>query len=132
MADIIVRDWAIEQLRALLPAGYVLIPVQRTIDVLAKPTVLFRQERIGRQVVDGRTIPGGRIVGATLTIAVPSDDTGIAERLLDDHVVTLLDAIDQVPNMRWTSAEKRILTDNGQEPCYDIALEIPYQHAKGA
>lgn len=129
--DVIIRDWLIDQLRPLLPKGYVLVNVQRTLDALSKPTVLFRQERIGRQIVSGQTIPGGRIVGATLTIAVPSDDTGIAERLLDDHVVTLLDAIDRVSDVRWVTAEKRILTENGQEPCYDIAIEIPYQHTKG-
>jgi hypothetical protein len=95
-----------------------------------KPVVIFRQERIGRQIVDGRTIPGGRIVGMTMTIAVPYQSTGAAEKALDDDVVTILDAIDKLSNVRWTTAEKRIWSQAGEEPCYDIALEIPYQHTK--
>lgn len=65
-----------------------------------------------------------------MTIAVPYEDTGNAERALDDDIITLLDAIDRIGNVRWTTAEKRIWTQSGQEPCYDIALEVPYQHTK--
>jgi len=131
MADIIVRDWLETQLRPLLPKRYQYVSTQRTIDRITKPLVMFKQERIGRQIIEGRTVPGGRIVGATMTIAVPYEDTGNAERALDDDLITLLDAIDRIGNVRWTSAEKRIWTEAGQEPCYDIALEIPYQHTKG-
>lgn len=130
MPDIIVRDWLEEQLRPLLPPTYQYVPTQRTVDRISRPLVMFKQERIGRQIIDGKTVPGGRIVGATMTIAVPYEDTGAAERALDDDLITLLDAIDRVRNVRWTTAEKRIWTDAGQEPCYDIALEIPYQHSK--
>lgn len=130
MPDIVVRDWLEAQLKPLLPKRYQYVPTQRTIDRITKPLVMFKQERIGRQIIEGRTVPGGRIVGATMTIAVPYEDTGNAERALDDDLITLLDAIDRIGNVRWTTAEKRIWTDAGQEPCYDIALEIPYQHTK--
>ena len=62
----------------------------------------------------------------------PLEDVGTAETELDDTVVTLLNAIDEVRNLRWTTADKRILSETTQAPCYDITLELPYQHNKEA
>ena len=131
MVDVIVRDWLADQLAVVLPAGFHIERFQRIPDAIVGPTAILRQERFGRQVVDGRTIPGGRIVAYTLTLAVQYEDIGTAEAALDDDVVTLLDALDELGNVRWITAEKRILSETTQAPCYDIGIEVPYQHTKG-
>lgn len=130
MADVVIRDWLESELRAILPKRYVIIPTARTVDAIVKPTVILKQERIGRQIIDGRTVPGGRMVGMTITIAVPYQETGAAEKALDDDLVAILDAIDAMENVRWTTAEKKIWSPINTEPCYDIAIEVPYKHTK--
>lgn len=70
------------------------------------------------------------MVGLTITIAVPYQDTGAAEKALDDDLIAILDAIDAMQNVRWTTAEKKVWSATNTEPCYDIAIEVPYQHKK--
>jgi hypothetical protein len=115
--------------KSLLPKGYRLVPVQDTVDALATRTVVLKQTRIGRAIVDGKVVPGARIASFILTIAVPYESTAAAEYALDDDVVTLLDAIDQLPNLRWTIAEKKAWSERN-EPCYDIELELPFHHPR--
>jgi hypothetical protein len=128
MVDVNVRDELEKALRPLLPKRYRILPTQSNFDAIVKPIVVFKQTAIGRQIVDGKTIPGGRIVRMIMTIAVPFSKTATAEKALDDDLITLLDAIDRITNVRWTTAEKRIWSENGQEPCYDVNLEIPFSH----
>lgn len=132
MSDIIVRDYVSEQLAAILPKSYRVEKFQRIPDAITGPTAILKQNRIGRAVEAGRTIPGARIAEFVLTLACEYEDIGTAESALDDTVVTLLNAIDEVKNLRWTSADKRILSETTQAPCYDITLELPYQHNKEA
>jgi hypothetical protein len=131
MTDIIVRDYVTAQLTGILPKAYRIEKFQRIPDAITGPTAILKQQRIGRAMTDGKVIPGARIAEFILTLACEYEDIGKAEATLDDTVVTLLDAIDDVRNLRWTTADKRILSDTTQAPCYDVALEFPYQHNRG-
>lgn len=134
MTDVIPRNVVLDGdgtdgggLRSVLPTRYRIVPVQDTVDALAVPTVVLKQTSIGRAIVDGKVIPGGRVARFILTIAVPYESTAAAEYQLDDEVVTLLDGIDMLPNLRWTTAEKKVWSDRN-EPCYDVELELPFRH----
>lgn len=127
MADIIVREYVATQLAAILPKTFKIEKYQRIPDVITKPTAILKQQRIGRAISTGQVIPGARVAEFVLTLATQYEKIGAAESALDDTVVTLLNAIDDVKNIRWTAAEKRVLPDE-QTPCYDITIEFPYTH----
>ena len=132
MSDIIARDYVAEQLTGLLPKEYRIEKFQRIPDAITGPTAILKQQRIGRAYAEGKVIAGARIAEFILTLATEYEDIGTAEAALDDTVVTLLNAIDEVRNLRWTTADKRILSETTQAPCYDITLELPYRHTKEA
>jgi len=130
MPEIIARDYVADSLSKILPRRFVVEKFQRIPDVITKSTAILKQQRIGRSIVAGRVIPGGRVAEFTLTLAIPNRDIARAETRLDDDVVTLLNAIDEIPNLRWTTAEKRILSETVPAPCYDITLELVYHHSR--
>lgn len=126
MTDIIVRDWLVEQLTPLLPRKWNIVPVQRNVDTLSTTTVILKQQSIARLP---EAPQGARVVEYLMTVAVPNQDTARGEAQLDDDVITLLDAIDQIGSaLKWTTAQKVVLSD--QFPAYDITLTIPYTHSK--
>ncbi|MET0725928.1 MAG: hypothetical protein ABWY36_06225 [Leifsonia sp.] len=127
MADIIVRDELEKALKPLLPKSWKIIPVQRNVDSLSSTIVMFKQQSIARLP---EAPQGARIVEFTMTIAVPSQDTDRGERLMDDQLVDLLNAIDAIDTieLRWTGAQKVTLFD--QYPAYDVTLQVAFTHTK--
>lgn len=129
--QILIRRHVARLLKDVLdPLDYRIEPNQRIPDRISRPTAILKQQRIGRAIQDGTVIPGGRIAGFVLTLATKYETTVSAENALDDNVVDLLNAIDGIPNLRWTSAEKRILSEATNAPCYDVELEFVFQHKR--
>lgn len=131
MTDIVIRDTLVRALTVPLePQGFRIEPFQRIPDKISRPTAILKQEAIGRAVEAGKVIPGGRVARFTLTLAVQYELLPKAEDALDDFVIDLLNAIDGIDNVRWTTAEKRILSEQTNAPCYDVDLEFVFQHTR--
>lgn len=122
----IIRDVVLDQLRPHIPRGrrgWALIETQRTVDKIVKTTAVLRQERIER---DPAAPAVARRAFFTLLVASPLEDPGPAEHALDDAVVDLLGALDDIPGLTWTTCTKGIWADEYPAPTYAIELWITY------
>jgi hypothetical protein len=98
-----VREFLAAQLTTLLPGTWKLIPNQRMPETIDKTTVVVKLTTIEPLA----EAPAGTLSnGAVITVADPHQDDVTAENALDDAVLELCTAIDAVPGMTWTKAEK--------------------------
>ena len=67
-----------------------------------------------------------RQVNYTLTILQPPAKTGDTDDALDDAILTLLDALDDIEGLAWTKAERGVT--GSQTPGFDIT--ISFTHTK--
>ncbi|MGA1838462.1 hypothetical protein VD659_16205 [Herbiconiux sp. 11R-BC] len=114
------RQQLADMLKPLLPGNYRYVTSERDPGVLSAPTVFIRQRRIEP---DPRIVTGSHLVTFAVTIATPL--SGVDEKAeddLDEHTGTLLAALDALPYISWSTADKAVYTDTGIS--YDIALTI--------
>lgn len=128
MVDVIIRDELVALLKPKIPKRYAFVEVQRTVDNIVKPTVVLRQERIERDPTAPARI---RRAFFTIVLASPLDDTGAAERTLDDDVVEIINKLDEVEGLVWTTCTKGVWSEENPAPCYAVELWIPYSKTKG-
>lgn len=128
MVDVIIRDELVKALEPALPRSrWHFVTTQRTVDVVTKPTVVLRQERIERDPASPSTI---RRAFFALVLASELDDTGAAEAKLDDEVVDILGILDDLAGVVWTTCSKGIWSEQNPSPCYVVELSVPYGKQK--
>lgn len=113
-----IRAQLSELLGPLIPKSWTLISEQRDPGVIARTTVIVKQDRIEKLP----EAPLGSLqVSFILTVLTPHEDTSRAEDALDDSVLELTTALDSLAGTNWTSAQKVVA---GDYLGYDIALTL--------
>lgn len=118
-----VRSELAAALKPLLPATVKIIDVPRSIDGMEakRPVVLlFRESR-----AKAPNAMGDYFDTFALYVITPGVDTRRSEDALDDTLDAVIDALDQVKWLQWTTAERSVFGDN-QAPAYKITLTIVY------
>jgi hypothetical protein len=114
------RGAVLDLIKPLLPKTWAVLPGQMT-DSITKTTVALSLNTIERLP---QAPISQRIVSYTLTIAVPMAKASETDDRVDDDILTLLNALDDVPGVAWTRAERGVL---GQNPGFDITLTFTFE-----
>lgn len=133
MTDTVIRDELLNalkpRLKSRMPRKWQLKETQRTTDTFTVPTVILRQVRIEREPTQPKR---ARRAYFELVVASELEDTGAAESQLDDLIIDVLGAIDDVPGLLvWTTCTKGVWSDEYPAPCYVIEMWTPYLIQKG-
>lgn len=118
-----VRSELAAALKPLLPNTVKIIDVPRSIDGMEakRPVVmLFRESR-----AKAPNAIGDYFDTFALYVVTPGVDTRRSEDALDDTLDAVIDALDGVKWVQWTTAERSVFGDN-QAPAYKITLTIVY------
>ena len=118
-----VRSELAAALKPLLPASVKIIDVPRSIDGMEakRPVVLLYRESRAK----APNAMGDYFDTFALYVITPGVDVKRSEDALDDTLDQVIDALDQVKWLQWTSAERSVFGDN-QAPAYKITLTIVY------
>ena len=118
-ADQTVREYLDETLPPLLPEGWKWVDSERAVDVTETTTVQWKQRRIA-------PLPEAPLahlgVDGILTVSSPHADIEKAEDALDDAVLELVGALQSVPGIRFTEANKAAVDD--QHLGYDLSITV--------
>ncbi len=118
-----VRSELAAALKPLLPATVKIIDVPRSIDGMEakRPViVLFRESR-----AKAPNAIGDYFDTFSLYVVTPGVDVRRSEDALDDTLDSVIDALDQIKWLNWSTAERSLFGDN-QAPAYKITLTIVY------
>ena len=118
-----VRSELAAALKPLLPATVKIIDVPRSIDGMEakRPVVmLFRESR-----AKAPNAMGDYFDTFSLYVVTPGVDVRRSEDALDDTLDSVIDALDQIKWLNWSTAERSLFGDN-QAPAYKITLTIVY------
>lgn len=118
-----VRSELAAALKPLLPATVKIIDVPRSIDGMEakRPVVvLFRESR-----EKAPNAIGDYFDTFALYVVTPGVDVRRSEDALDDTLDQVIDALDQITWLQWTTADRSLFGDN-QAPAYKITLTIVY------
>ena len=118
-----VRSELAAALKPLLPATVKIIDVPRSIDGIEakRPViVLFRESR-----AKAPNAMGDYFDTFSLYVVTPGVDVRRSEDALDDTLDSVIDALDQIKWLNWSTAERSLFGDN-QAPAYKITLTIVY------
>lgn len=120
MADINFREHIIGLVKPLLPKSWKLMPTGLN-DAPQQMTVELFLQKIERLPDSPQ---GYRLATYTLNIIAP----GPSDDAIDDAVIDLVNAIDDVPNLQWEGAERGLWPVNGPTtyPCYTLTLTYPF------
>lgn len=131
MTDINVRQSVIDAVKPLLPTDWELLPYGTTFENLDHVVCMLTMKSIARAKEAPQS--GWRAYTATLTILHPNQDPSQLWGLIDDDIIDLLNAVDEVGaqhNIRWVKADYVIGNDagnGGRNWGFDIDLEYYYR-----
>lgn len=116
-----VRGWVEAQLKPLLPPTWRLVPYSRNVDELTRTTVMLRLQR----VVKLPEAPSGAYQAEwTLSIIFPGQDVTRAQKMLDQQLFELLDAILDLRatglNIDWSDAQSAVFDERYE--AFDITI----------
>lgn len=113
-----VRAYVIGEL--VLPDGWKVVDEQRVPDIIASETVVVKHSSFTKL----RNAPIGALEhDVILAVFVPNRDLAKAEDRLDKAIVTLMESLDDHPNIGWEEARK-VITPNSQFPGWEIDLKV--------
>lgn len=113
------RTYLAETLRPLLPKGWQIVPYADTVDALSRPVVMLQQKRI----TPSASAPLGRhSVEFSVILLTPGTNLDRIEDDLDEQVDLLLYALEDLPTLVWTSAERAVF-DNAHGWEISITLD---------
>ena len=112
-------------LKPLLPTSWRIVPYVTNLDSISQPVAMLKLQSVEKHPQAPKT---ERIVTYVLTVIEPKTAPGPADDALDTNLIRLLDAIDDVPGLIWSKAERVIAQDSN--PAFDITLT--FHHTKGA
>jgi hypothetical protein len=118
-----VRSELAAALKPLLPSTVKIIDVPRSLDGLEakRPVVmLYRESR-----AKAPNALGDYLDTFSLYVVTPGVDVTRAEDALDNTLDQVIDALDQVKWLNWSTAERSLFGD-AQAPAYKITLTIAY------
>lgn len=112
-----------DELSRLLPADVELVPYARTLDVMVRPTVLVRLDRIVPADSSGLDASARRrqYSGALLVVAHRLDVDLALSNAVDELAEAVLFAVDQSPLLTWSVCE-RVVVDE-QYPGWEVQFK---------
>lgn len=119
------RGWVIDNLKPLLPRAWSLVPYTRVPDAINRTTVIVGLRSIERLP---EAPMASHVTEYVVTIASPAADPAQADEDLDDDIADLLHALDMLrddsgrPILRWTRAERAVLSDTYL--AFDITVNV--------
>lgn len=118
-----VRSELADALKPLLPASVKIIDVPRSIDGMEakRPVVLLYRESRSK----APNALGDYFDTFAMYVVTPGVDTRRSEDALDDTLDSVIEALDAIKWVQWTTAERSLFGDN-QAPAYKITLTIVY------
>ncbi|MFJ3392024.1 hypothetical protein [Leifsonia aquatica] len=120
MADVNVRQTIIDGIKPLLPKRWKLLPNNPNLDTLSQVTVTVRIDRIERT----REAPQShRDYYGVIRVIDPSQSIDKVDDAIDDDIIDLLNAIDELPLLSWTTAE-RGQVEGTQNFAFDITFKM--------
>jgi hypothetical protein len=118
------REWLLAQLVPLVPSDWKVLPNQVDPSTIDRVTVIFKFTELTRLP----EAPAGSLSNKVIiTIIDPHKEHVKAENSLDDSVLELVTALDSLPHIVWSKAEKLLAFD--QYLCWDITAQIITQKA---
>ncbi len=120
------RDAVLAAIKPLLPKSFKLLAYQTDPDALSvtQPVAM-----LGLKTIEPHPEAplGVHLVTYSLILIEPKTELGVADDALEDKLVDLILAIDAVPGLRYTKAERVTLVSSN--PGFDLA--ITYSFTKG-
>lgn len=113
-----VRDYIQAQITPLLPAGWRIIPNQTIPETLSVTTVVIKHMEMERLPAAPMGALRHQLV---VTVVDPSADQVKAENRLDDSVLALVTAFDELPRVIWSGA-KKVMVNNYIG--WDVSLSV--------
>lgn len=108
-------------LEGVLPERYALRPNALPLEGITKPTIQIKQ--LGMEPA-AEAPQGCLAVDFVLTLASPLTAPQRAEDQLDDDVTELCAALDRLPGLNWTRAEKVVAGAGEQYLAYDVTMTV--------
>lgn len=124
MADINFRQHVLGLIKPTLPVKWKFSPTA-LIDEPKQTSVELMLQRIELDPEFKGVNNSHRLATYTLNIVTP----GLSDDVLDDALIDVLSALDDVPNLRWTGAERGtwgLIPGEPSNPCYTISLTYPF------
>lgn len=116
-----IRRHVVDVLAPLLPRTWKWFDHSTSLDALSTTTLVLTLEDITRMPESPKT---WRNVTYTLTILDPSTNPAQRENSLDDSIVELLNAIDDIPDLAWSKAQRGTV---GVNLGFDVSLQFPFE-----
>jgi hypothetical protein len=113
------REELRKRLTPVLPKGYVLRPNGLALETITKPVLQLKQLAMQPSA---EAPMGSLTVEFVATMAVPQRNPQAAEDQLDDDVTEMVTALDQLPDLNWTRAQKVTAGPDDQYLAYDITI----------
>lgn len=112
-----------DALKPLLPAAYKIVDVPRSLDGLEakRPVVLLYRE--SREKAPNAL--GDYIDTFSLYVVSPIINPVKGEDVLDDALDAVIDALDTISWLNWTTAERSLFGD-AMAPAYKVTISIAY------
>lgn len=128
MPEVNIRHALIAALKPLLPSSWRLVKNMPGLDTLDRVTVTLRIDKIERAPELSKR---HRWYTCTLRVTDPSQDIDNVDDALDDDIVDLLNAIDDIipgdgPVIAWTTAERGVV-EGSTYFAFDITIRMLYQ-----
>jgi hypothetical protein len=114
-----VRKWVEDQLTPHLPDTWRFIRYDTNVDRISQTIVMLKLQSIARTPSAPNS---GHTVEFVLTVVEPRIDPKLREDDLDEKLIEIVYAIDTVPNIRWTNAQRVLFNDTNL--AFDITLEV--------
>lgn len=119
MSDQTLHDWLAERLEPLMPEAWKLAPGMETPETIGVVTVAIKHLKIAPLA----EAPKGHLTNQmVVTIANPHTDQVKSEAALDDDVLILVQALQDVKNLGFTEANKVLV--NNTYLGWDISCSI--------
>lgn len=113
-----------DQIKAIAPKRWVFLSYGEAIESIKAPTVQLVLAQYKRHPQSGIN-PHMRQVVYALNLMEPTQAIGKSDEALDDELIDLLAAIDQIEGLDWESADLK--TDpSGQYLSYEISLTFDH------
>lgn len=113
------RTEVTELLRAGLPAAWQVDDHVHDVEGMHPDTPLVM---VGTSSLAPHEVLGLRTYTLRVVLVEPSTDPGDADDALDSRLDVLLDVLDKLPLLAWSSAERATFTDTW--PAYEVALSV--------
>jgi hypothetical protein len=115
-----IRQWVADQLKPFVePRGWLFVRYSTSLSKLSRPVAMLKLQALRRTP----EAPGsGHTVEFVLTLIDPAIDPEKREDSLDENLIELVYALDTIPNVRWTNAQRVMFDDKNL--AFDITLEV--------